>query len=146
MATELTEWRPMTELRHRIDQMFRDIGDGDGVTRGWTPLVDVVRTEESIVLRADLPGIKPDAVKITVQDDVLTVSGQHEERSEEKEGQFLRRERRYGSFSRSMSLPPGVKAGDIEATTEDGVLEVTIPLPVEEKKQPVEIKPTPKQD
>ncbi|MGD9736011.1 MAG: Hsp20/alpha crystallin family protein [Solirubrobacterales bacterium] len=146
MATELTEWRPMTELRHRIDQIFRDIGDGDGIARGWTPSVDVVRSDESIVLRVDLPGIKPDEVKISVQDGVLTVSGEHEEKSEEKKERFVRRERRYGSFSRSMALPRGVKADDIEATTEDGVLEVTIPLPAEEKEQQVEIKPTPKGD
>lgn len=146
MATELTEWRPMTELRHRIDQIFRDVGDGEGLIRGWAPSVDVVRNDESIVLRVDLPGIKPDEVKISVQDGVLTVSGEHEEKKEEKEEHFLRRERRYGSFSRSMSLPRGVKADDIEATTDDGVLEVTIPLPVEEKKQPVEIKPTPKEE
>lgn len=146
MATELTEWRPMTELRHRIDQIFRDIGDGEGLTRGWTPSVDVVRNDESIVLRVDLPGIKSDEVKISVQEGVLTVSGEHEEKSEEKKEHFLRRERRYGSFSRSMSLPRGVKADEIEATTDDGVLEVRVPLPAEEKKQPVEIKPTPKED
>lgn len=144
MATELTEWRPITELRHRIDQMFRDINDGDEIRRGWTPSVDVVRNEDSIVLRADLPGIKPDEVKIAVQDDVLTVSGQHEEKSEEKKERFLRRERRFGSFSRSVSLPRGVEAEDIKATTDNGVLEVTVPLPAGEKKEPVEIKPTPK--
>lgn len=144
MSTELTEWRPITELRHRIDQMFRDVGDGASVSRGWIPSVDVVRNDESIVLRVDLPGIKPDEVKIAVENDVLTVSGQHEEKSEEQQEHFLRRERRYGSFSRSMSLPAGVKADDIAATTADGVLEVTIPPPAEGKKQAVEIKPTPK--
>jgi HSP20 family protein len=75
------------------------------------------------------------------EDDVLTVSGEHKEEKEEKEKDYVRRERRFGSFSRSMSLPPGVKAGDIEATTEDGVLEVTVPLPKSEEKETVEIKP-----
>ena len=145
MATDLIERSPFpdfAELRHRVDQMFRDLGDGVG--HGWTPSIDVVRREDAIVLRADIPGIKPDDVKITVEDNLLTVSGEHEESSTEEEGDYVRRERHLGSFSRTMSLPRGIKADDIAATTEDGVLEVTIPLPEDEKKQPVEIKPTPK--
>lgn len=141
MATELTEWRPFSdfvELRHRLDQAFRDLSDG--AQHGWTPSVDLVRRDDSLVLRADIPGIKPDEVKIEIDDDVLTVSGEHSEESEEKKGQYMRRERRYGSFSRSMVLPRGVKAEDIEATTENGVLEVTIPMPQAEQKQKVEIK------
>lgn len=141
MATELTEWRPFSdfaELRHRLDQAFRDLSDG--AQHGWTPSVDLVRRDDSLVLRADIPGIKPDEVKIEIEDDVLTVSGRHSEESEEKKEQYVRRERRYGSFSRSMVLPRGVKAEDIEATTENGVLEVTIPMPQAEQKQKVEIK------
>lgn len=143
MATELTEWRPFSdfaELRHRLDQMFRDLGDG-GAHR-WTPSVDLVKKDDQLVLRADLPGIKPDEVKIEVEDDVLTVSGEHREETEEEKEHFMRRERRFGSFSRSMVLPKGAKAEDIDATCKDGVLEVSIPLPRgEEKKQTIEIKP-----
>jgi HSP20 family protein len=138
---EMTVWRPFSdfgELRHRFDQMFGEIGTGG---QPWTPSIDVVHKDGSVVLRADLPGIKPEEVDITVEDDVLTVSGEHEETSEEKEGDYMRRERRFGSFSRSMSLPAGVQAEDIEATTENGVLEVTIPVPEAEQKKPVEIKP-----
>lgn len=142
MATELTEWRPFSdfaELRHRLDQAFRDLSDGP--RQGWTPSVDLIRRDDSLVLRADIPGIKPDEVKIEVEDNVLTVSGEHSEEKEEKKERYMRRERRYGSFSRSMVLPTGVDAGDIEATTEDGVLEVRIPMPRAEEKQKVEIKP-----
>lgn len=144
MPNDLTEWRPMGDLRHRIDQLFRDLGAGDVITRGWSPSVDIVRDDEAIVLRADVPGIEPDEVKISVGDGVLTVSGEHEEKTEEKKEHYVRRERHYGSFSRSMPLPSGVEPEDIKATTDKGVLEVTIPLPEAEKKQPVEIKPTPK--
>jgi len=141
MATELTEWRPFSdfaELRHRLDQAFRDLSDG--AQRGWTPSVDLIRRDDSLVLRADIPGIEPDEVKIEVEDDVLTVSGEHSEETEEKKERYMRRERRYGSFSRSMVLPRGVMAEDIEAATENGVLEVTIPIPQAEQKQKVEIK------
>ena len=94
------------------------------------------------MVRADIPGIKPEEVKIEVEDDILTVSGQHEERKEEKdENDYLRRERRYGSFVRSLALPAGVEAKKIKAKTHDGVVEVTIPLPKEEK-QTVTITPT----
>lgn len=142
MASELTEWRPFSdfaELRHRLDQLFRDLGDG-GEHR-WTPSVDLIRKEDQLVLRADLPGIKPDEVKVEVEDDVLTVSGEHREEREEKKEHYMRRERRFGSFSRSMVMPKGAKAEDIDATCKDGVLEVTVPLPkIEEKKQTVAIK------
>jgi HSP20 family protein len=142
MATELTEWRPFSdfaELRHRLDQAFRDLSDG--AQHGWTPSVDLIRRDDALVLRADIPGIKPEDVKIEVEDNVLTVSGAHREETEEKKENYMRRERRYGSFSRSMVLPKGVTADDIEATTEDGVLEVTIPAPKAAEKQKVEVKP-----
>jgi HSP20 family protein len=142
MATDLTEWRPFSdfaELRHRLDQAFRDLSDG--AQHGWTPSVDLVRRDDGLVLRADIPGIKPDDVKIEVEDNVLTVSGEHREETEEKKEHYMRRERRYGSFARSMVLPEGVTAKDIEATTEDGVLEVTIPAPKTAEKQKVEVKP-----
>jgi HSP20 family protein len=141
----MTVWRPFAdfgELRQRVDQMFREMGVGG--EQSWTPSVDVIRRDGTVVLRADLPGINPDEVKVTVEDDVLTISGEHTEESEEKKENYMRRERRYGSFSRSMSLPAGVKPEDIESTTKDGVLEVTIPLPEAEKKQPVEIETKPK--
>ena len=142
MATELTEWRPFSdfaELRHRLDQAFRDLSEG-AQHGGWSPSVDVVRKEDQLVLRADLPGIKPDEVKIDVEGDVLTVSGEHQEESEEKKEHYMRRERRYGSFSRSMVLPKGAQADDVEAKCEDGVLEVTIPVPKAEEKQKIEVK------
>lgn len=114
----------------------------DGRERVWTPAIDVVRDDGNLVIHAELPGIKPEEVKIDVEDDILTVSGEHEERKDEKDKHFVRRERRYGSFSRSMALPSGIDAKKIKAKTHDGVVEVTIPLPSEAKKEPVRITPT----
>lgn len=76
-----------------------------------------------------------------VEDDILTVSGSHEESKEEKEKDYLRRERRYGSFQRSMALPAGVDASAIKAKTHDGVVEVVVPLPKEPQKRTVTITP-----
>lgn len=143
MPGSLTRWEPfaeLDELRSRIDRLF---GEGaDGSLRSWSPAIDVERSEQSILVRADIPGVKPEDVKIEVQDDVLTVSGEHEERKEDKRKHFLRRERRYGSFRRSLALPAGVDAKAIKASTHDGVVEVTIPLPQEAKKESITITPT----
>lgn len=138
----LTEWHPLAdfaELRNRLDEVFRDMSNGE--RHGWAPSVDLVKEKDRYVLRADVPGIKPDEVKIEVEDDVLTISGEHTERKEEKEKDYVRRERHYGSFSRSMTLPKGVKPDDIEANCTDGVLEVVIPAPKHEAKRAVTIKP-----
>lgn len=143
MAGTLMRWEPFAELgemRTRLDRMFDEWLDGH--ERAWTPAIDVVREDDHLVLRADLPGIKPEEVKIEVEDDFLTVSGEHRESNEEKDKQYVRRERRYGSFTRSMRLPAGVDAKKIKASTREGVVEVTIPLPSEAKKEPVRITPT----
>jgi len=143
MPGALTRWEPFAELgelRSRFDRMFDQLTDGS--ERAWTPAMDVERDNGNLVVRADVPGIKPDEVKIEIEDDILTVSGAHEERKEDKDKRFLRRERRYGSFSRSMALPPGVEAKKIKAKTHDGVVEVTIPLRKEAKKEKIEITPT----
>ncbi len=137
-----TRWDPLgelSELRTRFDRMFDDL---DGRRRAWRPAIDVVRDDGNLVVHADVPGIRPDEVKIEVADDMLTISGEHEETGETKDEQYLRRERRYGSFSRSMPLPAGVDAETIEAKTHDGVVEVTIPVPEEAKKETVTITPT----
>jgi HSP20 family protein len=141
MPGALTRWEPFAELgelRSRFDRMLDELSDG----RQWTPAIDVERDNGNLVVRADVPGIKPEEVKIEVEDDILTVSGEHEERKEQRDKHFLRRERRYGSFSRSMALPAGVEAKKIKAKTHDGVVEVTVPLPKEAKKETVKITPT----
>jgi HSP20 family protein len=120
--------------------MFEDLTDGK--ERAWTPAIDVERENGNLVLRADIPGFTPKEVKIEVENDILTVSGDHEEHKETKDKHYVRRERRYGSFSRSMALPPGVEAKTIKAKTHDGVVEVTIPLPKETTKETVTITAT----
>ncbi|HXR29504.1 MAG TPA: Hsp20/alpha crystallin family protein [Solirubrobacteraceae bacterium] len=143
MAGTLTRWEPFAELgelRSRFDRLFEDFAEGR--ERKWVPAIDVERDNGNLIVRADVPGMKPEEVKIEVEDDILTVSGEHEERKEEKDKTYLRRERRYGSFSRSLVLPAGVEAKKIKAKTHDGVVEVTIPLPKEAKKESVKITPS----
>jgi HSP20 family protein len=143
MAVTLTRWDPfgeLVELRTRLDHMF----DGwlDGPERAWMPAIDVVREDTRLVVRADLPGIRPEDVNIEVEDDIVTISGEHRETIDENDAEYLRRERRYGYFHRSLPLPAGVDAKTIEAKTLDGVVVLTIPLPQETRQEAVKITPT----
>jgi HSP20 family protein len=143
MPSTLTRWDPfgeLTELRSRFDRAFDDLTDGR--ERAWTLPIDAERDNGNLVIHAEVPGIKPEDVKIEVQDDILTVSGKHEQDTEQKHKHYVRRERRYGSFSRSIALPAGVDADQIDAKTKDGVVEVTIPLPKQAAKEPITITPT----
>lgn len=90
--------------------------------------VNVRRTDDAIVVDADLPGLKPEDVKITVEDGVLTISGEHEESSESKDEGGIHRERRYGAFTRTMPLPGGARADAIKAEAKDGGVAITVPL------------------
>jgi HSP20 family protein len=99
------------------------------------PAIDIVRRNGELVIRADVPGMESDDVKIEVEDGMLTISGEREESDEEEDGKYLRRERRYGSFSRSMTLPAGVDPSKIEAKVKHGVAEVTIPYSAGSKKE-----------
>ena len=144
MRTSLSRWRPfedLEELRGRMDRMFDDLtGETDWP---WTPAIDVHRDDGKLIVRADVPGFKPEEIKVELEDDTLTVSGEHEESTEETKRSFLRRERRYGAFRRSIALPPDVSAEGIEAITRDGVLEVTVALPEKEAAARTVITPKP---
>jgi HSP20 family protein len=143
MAHTITRWEPfaeLAELRSRFDRLFGDLADGRD--REWMPAVDMIRDDGHLVVRAEVPGIKPDEIEIKVDSGMLTISGKHEETSEEKDKEYVRRERRYGAFSRTMALPEGVDPKKIKATTADGVLEIKVPLPKEAEAAPVTITPT----
>lgn len=93
MPGALTRWDPfgeLSELRTRFHRMFNELTDGR--ERAWTPAIDVERDNGNLVMHADVPEIKPEEVKIEVQNDILTVSGEHEETTEEKHKHYVRRE------------------------------------------------------
>jgi HSP20 family protein len=129
----------LADLQTRFDRMFEDMFQGGN--GGHALAVDVIDEDDALVIRADVPGLKPDEVKIDVHDDVLTVHGEHEERSEEKNKRYVRRERRYGAFTRSMALPPGVDADDIKASSKDGVVEIRIPKAQRTEPKSIEVSP-----
>jgi HSP20 family protein len=127
----LVRWDPfreLTALQTEVNRLFSRAGGGDVAERqSWTPSIDVIETDDSIKLKAELAGMDPKDISIEVQDNVLTVSGERRFQEEVKEDKYYRIERRYGSFSRSLALPQTVNEEGIEAKYENGVLEVVVP-------------------
>ena len=126
-------WQGLYEAQRDMDLLMRRVfGSLDrpttGGARAWVPAVDVFSRENDLVIRAELPGIDPERdVDISLQDGVLTIRGErrHEERTE-ADGSAYRLESSYGAFERSIALPEGLKADDIEASYENGILEVLV--------------------
>jgi HSP20 family protein len=107
--------------------------------RRWIPPMDLVETEDHLVLRADLPGVERDDIEIEVKEGLLTISGERRSRHEDKREGFHRVERSFGRFSRSLELPKGIEVKSIEAAFDKGVLEVRMPKPAERKPHRIEI-------
>ena len=128
-----------SEMNRLFDTFFGGNPRGSGTARRWVPSMDLVETDDHLVLRADLPGLDEDDVAIEIKDGVLTVSGERKAEREEKSEGFYRVERASGAFSRSLSLPRGVDADAVRAGFDKGVLEVRIPKPEERKPHRVEI-------
>ena len=123
-----------------VDRFFDAFfGQQERTGRRWVPPMDLVEADDHFVLKADLPGLRDEDVKIEVQDGTLTISGERkaEERKEEKG--YYRVERSFGGFSRSLTLPEGIDPDGVSAEFDNGVLEVRIPKPEERKPHRVEI-------
>jgi HSP20 family protein len=124
---------------NRLFNTFFDEGNGAGERRRWAPAVDLVEREDSLVLKADLPGLTEDDVQIEVRDNVLTIAGERKAEHEDRQNGYVRVERAFGRFARSLQLPQGVDAEAIAASFRNGVLEVTIPKPEQRKARRIEI-------
>jgi HSP20 family protein len=122
-----------------IDRVFDAFFGQTDQARRWVPPVDLVEAEDHFVLKADLPGLTEGDVKIEVQDNALTISGERKAEHEQREKGWYRIERSFGRFSRSLTLPDGVDADRIAASFAHGVLEVRIPKPEERKPRRIEI-------
>jgi len=136
----LIRWEPARELRD-MNRLFNTLFEpsAGAVMRRWSPAMDLVETEDNYVLRADLPGVSEGDVKIELDDNVLTISGERKSAHKEAKEGYYRVERAYGSFSRTLTLPEGVDADAISASFDRGVLEVNVPKPEQRKPRRVEI-------
>ena len=128
---EIAPWRPFTELeeweRRFSDLLGRPSWRLPVAERGWMPAVDVFEKRDKFVAKAELPGIKEEDIDVSVVGDTLSIKGEKKGETEVKEEDYYRCERSYGSFYRSIPLPSTVDAAKIEASFEDGVLEITLP-------------------
>jgi HSP20 family protein len=106
----------------------------------WTPALDVADREDSLLVRVELPGLKSEDIDISVQGNVLIITGEKKESTEEKEKNYYHSERRFGSFRREVTLPTGVDANKIDATFHDGVLSIVLPKSEAEKPKHIRVK------
>ena len=119
-----------SQMNRMLSEMLGSLGQSpgrqlEGVSE-WAPAVDATTKDGDLIIRAELPGVKPEDVDITLHDNLLTISGERKAEQEEERGGYHIRERRYGSFSRSFSLPQGTDESKVRARFEGGVLEVKI--------------------
>jgi HSP20 family protein len=131
-------FREMTNFEDQFNRLWRGVADGKR-QESWLPAVDVFDTKEAVVLKAELAGMKPDDIQIEVEDNVLTIKGERRFEEKVEQDRYYRVERRFGSFQRSLALPQDVRADDIQASYEDGILEVRVPKAEEEQPRKITV-------
>ena len=139
----ITRWDPFREvaaLQNRVNSLFRDFSEGESsmTTTNFIPAVDIYEDEKKVVLKLEVPGIQEKDLDVSVENNTLTVKGERKFEKEEKEENFHRIERRYGSFFRAFTLPTSVETENIDAKYENGVLRLE--LKKKPEAQPKQIK------
>jgi HSP20 family protein len=151
LGRELTPWQTpfhsLSSLRRDMDELFaRFFGEGEQSGSWMTPTMSTYAPQiqswvhdHTLPIKADLPGIDPKDVEVTVEGNVLTLKGERKAEQEKKEDNYFHQEVRYGSFVRTLTIPEGIKAEEVQASYKNGVLELTIPLPAEMRPKRVQI-------
>jgi HSP20 family protein len=153
--TTMMRWDPFQDLRSAQDEMTQmspmlahALGlharqqDNDRAT-AWAPALDISERKDAYLVTVELPGVAPDDFQITMEDGLLTIQGERQFAQESSEQQFHRVERRYGAFRRSITLPAQVQADQIEASFDNGVLEIMVPKAEEAKPKRIQVRPGP---
>ena len=136
-------WREIDDLFHRYTRAvgLPRTGNQASLEPGdWSPQVDIAETDKEFVIKAEIPEVKKEDVKVTVENVVLTIRGERKQETEEKGKKFHRVERHYGSFTRSFTLPDNVDAANIKASFKDGMLGLQIQKTAESKPKSIEVK------
>lgn len=145
----LVRWDPFRELEEvsdRLNRMFArpaartSNGKETMIVADWTPSVDISETESEYQIKAEIPDVKKEDVKVTVEDGVLTIQGERKQEKEEKGKKFHRIERSYGSFVRTFSLPDVIEEEKVKAEFKDGVLNLHLPKSEKAKPKAIEVK------
>ena len=142
----LTRWEPVRDflsLRDAMDQLFDEMITQPGSLASSSkimPAIDMYQTDEAVVVKASLAGIDPDELKISVTGDLLTIQGEQMNETENKQATYHIRERRWGSFSRSLTLPVPVQSDKAKAEYENGILSLNLPKAEEVRPKTIAIK------
>lgn len=145
--TNIIRWDPIRELNGMHDVLDRLLDEG--LSRPFSramwevpsmPSMDLYQTNDAVVVKMGLPGVKPEDIQVSVANGVLSIRGEVKEEKEEKEKTYHLRERRYGSFSRSVDLPSNVSADKAEAQFENGILTLTMPKAEEAKAKTITVR------
>ena len=152
--TTMTRWDPFQDLRSAQDEMAQmspmlahalglhtQQGTARTMATAWAPALDISERKDAYLVTVELPGLKPEDLDITMEDGLLTIQGERHFANDSSEQKFHRVERRYGAFRRSITLPAHVMAEGIEASFEDGVLQILVPKAEEAKAKRVQVRP-----
>ena len=144
----IVRWEPFNDLvslRDAMDRLFED--SFIRPRAGWvvpngaeTLAVDIYETDDAIVVKSAIPGVKPEDLDVNITGDTLTIKGETKAEEEVKEEHYIHRERRYGSFCRSLSIPTQIVANKVEAEFENGVLTLTLPKAEEARPKTIKVK------
>jgi HSP20 family protein len=148
--TVLTRWEPFREFStmqdrmNRMNRLFRESYSPEGpeealTTTGFAPLVDIYEDEHNITLKIEVPGIDEKDIDVRIENNILTVHGERKIETEEKEENFRRVERQYGSFTRSFTLPSSVDTGQVSANYDKGVVKISMAKKAEAKPKQIKV-------
>src|SRR5207253_8310374 len=148
IMTVLTRWDPLREaatMQNRLNRFVRELYSPEGpeealTTTGFAPPVDVYEDEHNITLKIEAPGIDEKDIDVRIENNTLTVRGERKFEKEEKEENFRRVERQYGSFTRSFTLPNSVETENVQANYDKGVLEIRLAKKAEAKPKQINVK------
>ena len=153
--TTMMRWDPFQDLRSAQDEMaqmspmlahalgLQGQPQGSDRATAWAPALDISERKDAYLVNVELPGLKPEDLDITMEDGLLTIQGERDFANDSSEQQFHRVERRYGAFRRSITLPAHAMAEGIQASFEDGVLEILVPKAEEAKPKRIQVRPGP---
>ena len=151
--TTMTRWDPFQDLRSAQDEMAQmspmlahALGlhtqpQGSATATAWAPALDISERKDAYLVTVELPGVQAEDLEITMEDGLLTIQGERHFAHDSSEQQFHRVERRYGAFRRSITLPAHVMAEQIQASVEDGVLQILVPKAEEAKPKRIQVRP-----
>ena len=144
MATSMMPWMGIPGLKREMDRLFDRFAEfkwDEWPTLGqWAPSVDLKETKDDLVVKAEVPGMEPKDIQISLQENLLTIKGEKKQEKEEKDEHHHRVERSYGAFARSVRLPVGVDGSKVSATFKNGLLTVTLPKTPASKGTAIQIK------